>query len=135
MRTVKLLWRLISGSVRRYWRSRAWRYAASISFYSLFTVAPLLLFVAAIGGALVEQEVIRRQALRSVTTLIGEEGAGAVSSIMTLLIWFYLSVQLFLAGASFLRVYAEETGSWPAGERGSAPRVTDEDLVEVLPRE
>ena len=48
---------------------------------------------------------------------------GAAGSLVVLMVWVYYSSQVFLLGAEFTRLYAEEHGSRAAVERRSAPRI------------
>ena len=48
---------------------------------------------------------------------------GAAGSLVVLIVWVYYSAQVFLLGAEFTRLYAEEQGSRAAVERRSAPRI------------
>ena len=48
---------------------------------------------------------------------------GAAGSLVVLIVWVYYSAQVFLLGAEFTRLYAEEHGSRAALERRSAPRI------------
>jgi membrane protein len=48
---------------------------------------------------------------------------GAAGSLVVLIVWVYYSSQVFLLGAEFTRLYAEEHGSRAADEPRSAPRI------------
>jgi len=48
---------------------------------------------------------------------------GAAGSLVVLMVWVYYSSQVFLLGAEFTRVYAEEEGSHSGAERGPAQRI------------
>ena len=48
---------------------------------------------------------------------------GAAGSLVVLMVWVYYSSQVFLLGAEFTRLYAEEEGSRASVERRSAPRI------------
>ena len=48
---------------------------------------------------------------------------GAAGSLVVLMVWVYYSSQVFLLGAEFTRVYAEEEGSRANVERRSATRI------------
>jgi membrane protein len=48
---------------------------------------------------------------------------GAAGSLVVLMVWVYYSSQVFLLGAEFTRLYAEEHGSRAAVERRFAPRI------------
>lgn len=62
---------------------------AALAFYTLFSVAPILIIALAIAGG----------------------AYGAAGSLIVLLLWIYYSAQIFLLGAEFTRVFAYSQGS------------------------
>jgi len=55
---------------------------AALAFYTLFSMAPLLLLVIAITGLLVGDDTARQVLSAQLTQLLGEKGAGAVEGIL-----------------------------------------------------
>lgn len=61
---------------------RASRSAAALAYYSVFSLAPLLLIAIGLAGLIFGHDVARGQILEQVTTLLGAQGALAVESMM-----------------------------------------------------
>jgi membrane protein len=55
---------------------------ASLSFYTLFSLAPVLLIATWVAGLVLDQEVVHRQIVAQMRILMGDAGAGAVSALL-----------------------------------------------------
>ena len=55
---------------------------ASLSFYTLFSIAPVLLIATWIAGMVLDKDVVHRQIVAQMRNLIGDAGAGAVSALL-----------------------------------------------------
>ena len=55
---------------------------AAISYYTIFSLAPLLIIVIAVAGALFGQEAVQGQIAAQLTGLIGQDGATAVQGLI-----------------------------------------------------
>src|SRR3954454_16539564 len=55
---------------------------AAISYYTVFSLAPLLVIVIALAGALFGREAVQGQVVGQLTGLIGAEGASLVESLV-----------------------------------------------------
>jgi membrane protein len=55
---------------------------AALAFYTLFSMAPLLLLVIAIAGLVIGSDVARDLLMNQLTQLLGEQGATAVKSVL-----------------------------------------------------
>src|SRR5688572_9291820 len=62
---------------------RASRLAAALAYYTIFSLAPLLVIVIAITGLIWEADVVRTQLLNQIQGLVGEEGANFVAELIT----------------------------------------------------
>ena len=85
---------------------------AAISYYTIFSLAPLLVIVIAIAGALFGREAAQGQIVAQVSGLVGREGAVAVESLLRAadqpgkgLVAGLISVAVLLLGAT--TVFAE----------------------------
>ena len=58
------------------------RLAASLAYYIVFSIAPLLIVVTAIAGAVFDAEQVRREVHAQVRSLVGESGAQVMFDIM-----------------------------------------------------
>lgn len=75
-------WTLLKAAVRGWFEDGAASMGAALAFYTLFSMAPLLLLVIAIAGFVIGADVARDLLVTQLTTLLGEKGAGAVLSVM-----------------------------------------------------
>ena len=55
---------------------------AAISYYTLFSIAPLLIIVIGVAGLLFDQTAVRREILEQLRELLGQEGAAAVETLL-----------------------------------------------------
>ncbi len=83
---VRQLWHVISCSVAEWLDHRASSKGAALAFYTLFSIAPILVLVIAIAGFFYGPEAARGEILSQLRGLVGPQGAEAI--------------QLVLAGAS-----------------------------------
>ena len=59
------------------------RLSAALAYYTIFSLAPLLVIVIAITGLIWEAAVVRTQLLSQIQSLVGAEGADFVASLIT----------------------------------------------------
>jgi membrane protein len=78
---------IVAQSVSAWLAHDASSMGAALAFYTLFSVAPILIIALAVGAY------------------------GAAGSLIVLLLWIYYSAQIFLLGAEFTRVFAYAHGS------------------------
>jgi membrane protein len=55
---------------------------AALSFYTLFSIAPVLLVATWIGGTLLNEDAVRQQVLTQMQGLMGDAGAAAVGALL-----------------------------------------------------
>src|SRR3569623_2220830 len=65
-----------------WWNDRALSMGAAIAFYAIFSLAPVLLIVIAIGGLVFGGDVAETAVLAQFGGLIGQSGAEAVAKIL-----------------------------------------------------
>jgi membrane protein len=82
-------WLRVPGILRLLWAAiRAWyddgvsRLGASLAYYTLFALAPMLLIAIAVAGAVFGQEAAQGQIVGEIDQLIGTDGAQAVQSLL-----------------------------------------------------
>jgi membrane protein len=61
---------------------KAPRLAAALSYYTIFSLAPLLIIVISIAGLVFGQDAARGEVIAQVSSFMGEEGAEAVSGLL-----------------------------------------------------
>ena len=59
LNSVMVILRLFGGAARAWWDDDALRLGASLAYYTLFAVAPILLVATAIAGAVFGEEAVR----------------------------------------------------------------------------
>jgi membrane protein len=59
------------------------RLSAALAYYTIFSLAPLLIIVIAITGLIWEAGTVRMQILSQVQSLVGADGADFVASLIT----------------------------------------------------
>lgn len=65
-----------------YFQEKTWRLAASVTFYVLFAVVPLILFATALAGLPFDREEARTAILRQLDDIVGEQGNAAIKEMM-----------------------------------------------------
>ena len=81
LRTPTLL-RLLWSSVQSWSKDNVPRLGASLAYYTLFAISPILVIVIAIAGAAFGAEAVRGQIVGEIDGLIGRQGAEAVQAIL-----------------------------------------------------
>ncbi|MCV5746500.1 YihY/virulence factor BrkB family protein, partial [Escherichia coli] len=69
-------------SVLSWSRDSASSMGASLAYYTVFSIAPLLLIVVSIAGLVFGEEAARGEILAQLRGLLGEEGAAAVQGLL-----------------------------------------------------
>jgi len=78
----KQLWQLLKDSVSAWVDDFAPSMGAAISYYTVFSIAPLLLIVIAVAGLVLGQEAASGQIFAQLQGLLGEDGAKAVQGMV-----------------------------------------------------
>ena len=81
---MKFRWlvRLAKTTVMKWWDDNTLRLSAALSFYTLFSLAPLLTIAVAIAGLVVEEKVVQDEVLGRFKGLIGTPGADAIANML-----------------------------------------------------
>ena len=74
----KSYWHLIKGSVLQWIEDEPFSLAAALSYYTLFSLAPLLVIAIAVAGFAFGREAAQNQVVAALQGMIGEESAQAV---------------------------------------------------------
>jgi len=75
---LRLLWQALVA----WWNDNALRLGASVAFYTLFAIGPILLVAIAIAGTLFGPEAVRGQIVSQIDGLVGVEGGKAVQALL-----------------------------------------------------
>jgi membrane protein len=76
------IWGLIKESISRWGEDRAPSMGAALSYYTVFSLAPLLVIVIGIAGLVFGEEAARGAVVEQLQGLIGDEGAGAINELI-----------------------------------------------------
>ena len=106
------IWQLIKITFSEWWNDDTFRLAASLAFYTIFSIAPVLLIVVGVASLFYARETAIDRIVSEIQQLVGERGAKAVRDVLEASsgfgksVWAILTgVVTFLLGAS--AVFAE----------------------------
>ena len=74
--------RMFGTAIRAWWDDDVIRLGASLAYYTLFAIAPVLLVATAIGGMAFGAEAVRGEIAGQLEDLIGRQGAQAVENLL-----------------------------------------------------
>ena len=78
----RLLWKVVKKAVAGWWGDNVPRLGASLSYYTLFALAPMLVVAIAIAGLAFGPEAVRGEIVTQIRGLVGEDGARAVQAML-----------------------------------------------------
>src|SRR6188472_1425702 len=78
----KQLWQLLKDSVAAWIDDFAPSMGAAISYYTVFSIAPLLLIVIAVAGLVLGQDAASGQIFAQLQGLLGDDGAAAIEGMV-----------------------------------------------------
>lgn len=76
------LWRLLKAAFNGWWEDNVPRMGAALAYYTLFALAPVLILVIAIGGALFGPEAVRGEVFGQIQGLVGRDGAKTIQDML-----------------------------------------------------
>jgi len=79
---VRALVRIFATALRAWWDDDALRLGASLAYYTLFAIAPVLLVATGIAGLVFNTDAVRGEIVDQLDRLVGREGARAVQSLL-----------------------------------------------------
>ena len=91
--------RLLQLTCREWWRDTPFRLAASLAFYTTFSLAPVLLIAVGIGSVFLARQTVIEQLIAQMQQLIGPEGARAVQQVLAASQGFGKGIQAIAIGA------------------------------------
>jgi len=99
-------WELVKGALAAWSDDYAPSMGAALSYYSVFSMAPLLLIVISIAGLAFGQEAARGEVFGQLRGLMGDEAASAVEALLTSLSQRERGISSAIVGAVVLLVGA-----------------------------
>ena len=79
---VSLLWMLLHKTAAKWWNDNAMRLSASLSYYTVFSLTPLLIIATAVAGLVFSEQAVQQELIGQIRGLIGNEGASAVQGML-----------------------------------------------------
>jgi membrane protein len=80
--TAAALWWVMKHALAGWWNDNVPRLGASLAYYTLFALAPILLIATAIAGLVFGAEAVRGEIVGQIQGLVGKEGAQAVQAML-----------------------------------------------------
>lgn len=80
--TVRELGELVRETAWQWWNDDTFRLSAALAFYTIFSLAPVLLIAVAVASSLVGEEAATRHLIAEIQGLVGSEGARAVAGVL-----------------------------------------------------
>ena len=80
--TFHWLMKLVKKTVIKWWDDNALRLSAALSYYTLFSLAPLLTIAVALAGLVVDEKAVQEEVLSQFQDVIGRPGADAVANML-----------------------------------------------------
>ncbi|MGH7936819.1 MAG: YhjD/YihY/BrkB family envelope integrity protein, partial [Chthoniobacterales bacterium] len=78
----QVAWLLTKNTVIEWWNDNTFRLAASLAFYTIFSVAPVLLIAVGAASLFFERQTAVNQIVQQVQTLTGSQGAAAIRTVL-----------------------------------------------------
>jgi membrane protein len=79
---MKTVWDLLRESFKRWKEVKAQRLGAALAYYTVFSLAPLLIIAILIAGAVFGQAAAQERIIGQVSALVGPQGAAGVASLV-----------------------------------------------------
>ena len=80
--SARKIWSLLKEAVGEWQRDRVDQMAAALAYYTLFSIAPLLVIAVAVAGAVFGQEAARGEVVVQIQGLLGKAGAEVVQTAL-----------------------------------------------------
>lgn len=81
-RAIEKVRRLLMATITKWWGDNPWRLSAALSFYTLFSLAPLLTIALGIASVVADEEAVQKQLLGQFGVLMGATGAEAMANML-----------------------------------------------------
>ncbi|WP_447980268.1 YihY/virulence factor BrkB family protein [Candidatus Nitrospira bockiana] len=79
---IERVMKLLSATATKWWLDNPWRLSAALSYYTLFSLAPLLTIAVAVAAVVVDAETVQVELLRQFEGLIGKPGSEAMANML-----------------------------------------------------
>lgn len=79
---LKSLWGLAAAASKEWWKDDAFRLASSLAFYTIFSLAPVLLISVGLASIVFSEEEAKRKVIQQLELMTGGEGAGVARQVL-----------------------------------------------------
>jgi membrane protein len=79
---VRVIWKLLSATFTKWTEDHAQRLGAALAFYTVFSLAPILLIVIAMAGLVFGQEAAEGHIIGQIQDLVGDDSAKAIQGML-----------------------------------------------------
>jgi membrane protein len=100
-------WKMLKETVFAFINDEALSRGAAIAFYTVTSIAPVLLIVIAVAGLAFGREAAQNAIIGQLSDLMGQQTAEVIQTAVA----SAASTQIFLLGAEFTKIFAEHHGS------------------------
>jgi len=80
--TPRQIWQVMKDVFRQWQSDEPFQLAAALAYYTVFSLAPLLLIVIAVAGFVFGQEAAQNQVVEAIQGLVGRDGARAIQDMI-----------------------------------------------------
>jgi membrane protein len=77
-----MVWALVMAAFNDWWEDNTFRLAASLAFYTIFSLAPILLIAVEMASFVFSRAQAQRQIVHQIEQLVGPEGGRAVQEVL-----------------------------------------------------
>lgn len=78
----KTIWLLVKNTIKEWQEDKALRLGAALSYYTIFSLTPLLIIVIAVTGLFFGNDVARDRIMAELNGLLGNQGASAIGEML-----------------------------------------------------
>jgi membrane protein len=108
---LRAIWQLLKETFQEWSDDKASRLAAALAYYTIFSIAPLLIIVIAIAGAVFGEDAARGEIVRQIEGFVGRDGAefieiaiknasmpqvGTIASVISIVVLLLAATGLFV---------------------------------------
>lgn len=80
---VQLFWSLLKATAVEWWNDNTFRLAASLAFYTIFSLTPIIIIAIGIAGIFLGRERATQEVVGQMQSLIGAQGGAAIAQMAT----------------------------------------------------
>src|SRR5207244_1712584 len=78
----KSIWNFLKDIFSQWLEDQAFQLASSLSYYTLFSLAPILIIAIAVAGLVFGREAAQNQIVHTIQGLVGQESAKAIQELI-----------------------------------------------------